>query len=199
MTSTETPFDPSRVTYVRCTVDLATGRTRIERRACRNLEDVLGGVGRSFQLLAERTITDAYCPENPLVVNIGLLTGTGVMTGLRTYFSGYSPIKHSDAGAAGGHVGRGQRQVRRQASSGPGLDELVFEDRSETGRCTRWSQQSPEGPLKCELRTQPGHLLGLDTHRKIMALRLAHPGAHCAVIGPGGEQWQVVSAWAPWP
>ena len=29
---------------------------------------VLGGFGRSFQLLAERRITTAYCDENPLIV-----------------------------------------------------------------------------------------------------------------------------------
>jgi aldehyde:ferredoxin oxidoreductase len=181
-------FDPAQVGFTRCTVDLAAGTTRLEHLRCRNLEEVLGGIGRSLQLLAERDITEAYCRENPLVVNTGLLTGSSVMTGLRTYFSGYSPIKHSDRGLPAAMWAAGSDKFGAKLKWA-GLDELVFEDRSERP-VYALVQQSPEGPV-VELRPA-GHLLGLDTHRKIMALRLAHPGAHCAVIGPGGEQWRSV-------
>jgi aldehyde:ferredoxin oxidoreductase len=90
--------DPGGVLYKRCTVNLGSGDMTMMDLPCRNLEDVLGGFGRSFQVLAERRITDAYCDENPLIVNTGLLTGSSAMTGLRTYFSGYSPIKGSRKG-----------------------------------------------------------------------------------------------------
>ena len=68
--------EPSGVICSRCTVDLASGSVRFDDVPCRNLEDVLGGFGRSFQILAERRISNAYSPENPLIVNTGLLTGT---------------------------------------------------------------------------------------------------------------------------
>src|SRR5512141_2327978 len=91
---------PSSVLYSRCTVDLRSGNNTYEDFPCRNLEDVLGGFGRSFQILAERNIRQAYCDDNPLIVNTGLLTGSSAMTGMRTYFSGYSPIKGSKKGLA---------------------------------------------------------------------------------------------------
>ena len=61
--------DPKAVFYTRCTIDLASGEVRMEDLPCRNLEDVLGGFGRSFQILAERSVSNAYTPENPLIVN----------------------------------------------------------------------------------------------------------------------------------
>ena len=84
--------DPTRVRYTRCTVDLADETVSFADVRCQNLEDVLGGFGRSFQQLATRHVTDAFSEENPLIVNTGILTGTSVMTGLRTYFSAYSPL-----------------------------------------------------------------------------------------------------------
>ena len=88
--------EPASVLNQRCTIDLASGAISFTEVPCRNLEDVLGGFGRSFQMLAERSVTAAYSPENPLIVNTGLLTGSDVMTGLRTYFSAYSPLKASN-------------------------------------------------------------------------------------------------------
>ena len=76
--------DPTRVLYTRCTVDLADETVSFSDVRCHNLEDVLGGFGRSFQQLATRNVTDAFSEENPLIVNTGILTGTNVMTGLRT-------------------------------------------------------------------------------------------------------------------
>ena len=96
--TTDPATNPAAVLYQRCTVDLKTGGLHYAEVPCRNLEDVLGGFGRSFQDLAERRIDNAYCDENPLIVNTGLLTGSSAMTGMRTYFSGYSPIKGSKAG-----------------------------------------------------------------------------------------------------
>ena len=122
--------DPASILYKRCTVDLSSGEQKTEGVPCRNLEDVLGGFGRSFQDLAKRKIENAYCDENPLIVNTGLLTGSSAMTGMRTYFSGYSPLKGSKAGlpSAMWSTGSGKFGAKFKWT---GLDELIFENRSD--------------------------------------------------------------------
>ena len=180
--------DPGGVLYKRCTVNLGSGDMTIRDVPCRNLEDVLGGFGRSFQVLAERRITDAYSDENPLIVNTGLLTGSSAMTGLRTYFSGYSPIKGSRKGlpAAMWSAGSGKFGAKFKWT---GLDELIFENRSPQPVYVVISQ-TDNGPV-VELKPAE-HLLGLSTHDKIMALQQAHADAHFAEIGPAGENWRNV-------
>ena len=121
---------PQTVFYHRCTIDLAREAINIDDVPCRNLEEVLGGFGRSFQYLATRDVSDAFASENPMVVNTGLLTGSNVMTGLRTYFSAYSPLKVSNRGlpaamwsAASGKFGSKLKWT--------GLDELILENKSD--------------------------------------------------------------------
>ncbi|MDT8420066.1 MAG: aldehyde ferredoxin oxidoreductase C-terminal domain-containing protein [Desulfuromonadales bacterium] len=178
--------EPSAILYKRCTVNLSSGEQKTEDIPCRNLEDVLGGFGRSFQDLAERDITTAYCDENPLIVNTGILTGSGVMTGLRTYFSGYSPIKGSKKGlpAAMWSTGSGKFGAKFKWT---GLDELVFENRSAQPvyAVIRETDSGPTVELK-----PADHLLGLSTHDKIMALQREYDNAHFAAIGPAGENWE---------
>jgi aldehyde:ferredoxin oxidoreductase len=177
---------PADVLYRRCTVDLASGSIAIEEVPCANLEDVLGGFGRSFQLLAKREITRAFSPENPLIVNTGLLTGTDVMTGLRTYFSAYSPLKASSKGlpAALWSAGSGKFGSKLKWA---GLDEVIFEGRSAKPVYLLVSE-GPDGP-RAELKPAD-ELLGLDTHEKIMHLHAQYAGAHFAAIGPAGEAWE---------
>lgn len=178
--------EPERVLYRRCTVNLRTGGSKLEDVPCRNLEEVLGGFGRSFQLLAERRITTAYSDENPLIVNIGLLTGTNAMTGMRTYFSGYSPLKGSKAGlpAAIWSAGSGNFGTWFKWT---GLDELIFEGRS-AEPVYALIREGADGPV---LELKPaGALLGLSTHDKIMALKAQYAGAHFAAIGQAGEHWE---------
>lgn len=181
--------EPSAILYRRCTVDLSSGSIRMEDVPCRNLEDVLGGFGRSFQLLAERRISQAYCDENPLIVNTGLLTGSTAMTGLRTYFSGYSPIKGSKKGlpAAMWSTGSGKFGAKFKWT---GLDELIFENRS-ADPVYALIREGEDGPV-VELKNA-AHLLGLSTHEKIMALQKLYPDAHFAAIGPAGENWESVT------
>lgn len=178
--------EPASVFYRRCTVDLQSGAMQMEDVPCRNLEDVLGGFGRSFQLLAGRRITDAYCAENPLIVNTGLLTGSSAMTGLRTYFSGYSPLKASNQGmpAAMWSTGSGKFGAKFKWT---GLDELIFENRS-AEPVYAVIRETADGPV-VELKPA-GHLLGLSTHDKIMALQKQYDNAHFAAIGQAGEHWQ---------
>src|SRR5512137_387504 len=156
--------DPAGVLYRRGTVDLRSGAVGMEEVPCRNLEDVLGGFGRSFQLLAERRITTAWCDENPLIVNTGLLTGTNAMTGLRAYFSGYSPLKGSKKGlpAAMWSAGSGNFGAKFKWT---GLDELIFEGRAPQP-VYALIREGADGPV-VELKPA-AHLLGKTTHDKIM-------------------------------
>jgi len=184
--------EPTSVLYRRCTVDLKSGDMKMEEVPCRNLEDVLGGFGRSFQLLAEREIRKAYVDDNPLIVNVGLLTGSHAMTGMRSYFSGYSPIKGSKKGlpAAMWSTGSGKFGAKFKWT---GLDELIFENRSDQP-VYAVIREGVDAPI---VTLEPAnHLLGLTTHEKIMLLQKEYDGAHFAVIGPAGENWQNVYAGA---
>ena len=183
-----TVSSPESVLYRRCTVNLGSGAIEFTEVPCANLEDVLGGFGRSFQYLAGLDIADAYTAENPLIVNTGLLTGSDIMTGLRTYFSGYSPNKVSNKGlpaamwsAASGKFGSKLKWC--------GVDELIFTGKSERPVYALISEGG-DGP-KLELRPA-GQLQGLNTHDKIMALQELHEDAHFAVIGPAGENFEQV-------
>ncbi len=186
--TTDPAAQAASVLYKRCTIDLQSGETSFEDLPCRNLEDVLGGFGRSFQDLAQRRVETAYCDENPLIVNTGLLTGSSAMTGMRTYFSGYSPIKGSKKGlpSAMWSTGSGKFGAKFKWT---GLDELIFENRSETPiyAVIRETEEGPQVELKPAEK-----LLGLSTHDKIMALQKEYADAHFAVIGQAGENWQNV-------
>ncbi|MDD2850666.1 MAG: aldehyde ferredoxin oxidoreductase C-terminal domain-containing protein [Desulfuromonadaceae bacterium] len=181
--------EPASVVYSRCTIDLKRGTMRLDDVPCRNLEDVLGGFGRSFQILAERQINHAYCEENPLIVNTGLLTGSSAMTGMRTYFSGYSPLKESKKGlpAAMWSTGSGNFGAKFKWT---GLDELIFENRSPQP-VYALIRETAEGPL-VELKPAD-HLAGLTTHDKMMVLQKEYGrNAHFATIGQAGENWENV-------
>ena len=179
---------PGDVLYRRCSINLLTGAVRIEEVPCANLEDVLGGFGRSFQFLARREVQEAYHPANPLVVNTGLLTGTDVMTGLRTYFSAYSPLKASNKGlpAAMWSAGSGKFGTKLRWC---GVDEIVFVGRAAAPTVAVF-REGPDGP-EAELKPAAA-LCGQDTHEKIMSLHGDYPDAHFAVIGPAGEQFESV-------
>ena len=181
--------DPEKILYRRATVNLKNGEIKVEDIPCRNMEDVLGGFGRSFQDLAERNVKAAFSENNPLIVNTGLLTGSSVITGMRTYFSGYSPIKVSN---------KGLPSAMWSASSGKfgakfkwtGLDELILENRAEQPVYVL-IQESENGP-RVEIKPAE-NLRGLTTHEKIMTLQKQYEDAHFAAIGPAGENWETVS------
>ena len=178
--------DPASVVYNRCTIDLASGTVSFAKIPCANLEDVLGGFGRSFQILARRKISEAYCPQNPLILNTGLLTGTNVMTGMRSYFSGYSPLKMSGKGLPGAIWSAGSGNFGNKLKW-TGIDEVIFENCSETPVYVVL-REGADGPT-VELKPA-GDLLGLTGHDKIMALAQSYPEAHFAAIGPAGENWR---------
>ncbi len=146
---------------------------------------MLGGFGRSFQILDRRDIADVFAPENPLIVNTGLLTDTSVMTGLRTYFSTYNPLQGQPGRpSAIWSAGSGKFDSKLKWT---GLDELTFEGQaSEPVYCAM--RGTDDGP---QIEPKPAKaLLELGTHEKIMHLQADHADAHFAVIDPAGEHWQ---------
>jgi aldehyde:ferredoxin oxidoreductase len=186
-TRQETRNNPQAVLYTRCTIDLSSREVRLDEVPCRNLEEVFGGFGRSFQILGERTVANAFTPENPLIVNTGILTGTSVMTGLRTYFSAYSPLKVSGKGLPGAMWSAGSDKFGCKLRW-TGIDELILEGRA-SGPVMIVLRRGSEGPT---VEFKPAdHLLGLTCHDKIMRLQKDYPqDAHFAVIGPSGENYQ---------
>jgi len=184
------PREIGDVAFHRDWIDLSDRSWRRERVACRDLLDLLGGFGRAFALLEGYDVADAYAPASPLVLNLGVLSGSSVMTGLRTYFHAYSPLKrsHDDAPVPMWSAGSGKLGTKLRFL---GVDEIVF-----TGRCDRPSYLHlgvAEGTGVLEVRFRDAdHLVGGTTHEKIMALHAAHPEAHMAVVGPAGEHYAAV-------
>lgn len=186
--TTDPVKEPFKILYRRCVFNLETGQQTFDDVPCNNLEDVLGGFGRSFQQLAKRPVEHAYCDENPLIINTGLLTGSTAMTGLRTYFSGFSPLKQSLKGlpAAIWSTGSGKFGAKFKWT---GLDELILENRS-AKPVYLVIRATDDGP---QIEVKPAqHLCGLTTHEKMMTLRQEYDDAHFATIGPAGENWQQV-------
>jgi aldehyde:ferredoxin oxidoreductase len=178
--------DPAAVLYSRCTIDLSSREVLIQEVPCRNLEEVLGGFGRSFQILGERTIRAAYTPENPLIVNTGILTGSSVMTGLRTYFSAYSPLKKSNKGLPGAMWSAGSCKFGAKLKW-TGVDEVILEGRA-SEPVMIVIRRGGDGPI---VEFKPAkHLLGLECYAKIALLKGEYPDAHFAVIGPAGENYE---------
>ena len=136
--------DRASVVYAHCTVDLTAGAIAFTDIPCRNLEVVLGGFSQSFQILATRDITDALSPANPLVVDTSALTSTNVMTGLRTHFSAYSPLKMSNKGlpAAIWSAGIGKFGSKLKRVS---VDEIIFEGKAVQATLLV-IRESPTGP-----------------------------------------------------
>ncbi|MBU1493984.1 MAG: aldehyde:ferredoxin oxidoreductase [Actinobacteria bacterium] len=180
---------PTGFSVSRYFVDLAASEVRWERAGCEDCEDALGGIARATKLLGPVRVDDPYAPDSPIVMNLGLLSGTRVMTGLRTFFHGYSPLKTSLSGKPGlmwsagsGHFGTKLR--------GLGIDEVVFTGRATRPTLLRLSPAAdPEGaggPARFEF-LPAADLAGRTVNDRIQDLHRRYPAAHFAVIGPAGE------------
>jgi aldehyde:ferredoxin oxidoreductase len=178
---------PSDYQLRRLHVDLSNGAIRQEEVFCQDLDDFLGGVSRAFRLLAQYDVQEAFAPSSPLIMNLGCFSGTEIMTGLRIFFSAYSPLKVANNGRplAMWSCASDKFGVKLLAT---GVDEVIF-----TGRSPRpvylLLQREDEGPLKWSLH-DASELLGSTTHQKIMRLAERHADSHVAAIGPAGEHWQ---------
>ena len=173
------------VCYTECSVNLGAGAITIAEKPCQDMEDVLGGFGRAARILAGRRVTRAYSEANPLIVSTGLLTGTAIMTGLRTYFSSYSPLKVSNQGLPGVIWSAGSGKFGSKLRWA-GLDQIIFEGRSPRPVLLHVCQ-GEDGP---KARLLPAEdYLGLGCHAKIMALKARFADTHFAVIGEAGENY----------
>lgn len=180
------PKEVKDFTFRRFHVDLSKGDVETEEVRCADLEDLLGGIARAFKLLEGRPVEDPYTPEATLVMNLGILSGTEFMTGLRTFFHGYSPLKRSKAGAPAAMwtAGSGKFGTKLRAL---GVDEVLF-----TGRAER--------PTVLHITPGPSFefLDGSDLSGKLLNARIQTlherwPEAHFAAIGPAGEAYESVA------
>jgi aldehyde:ferredoxin oxidoreductase len=176
--------------FSRFHVDLTDQTVRHEVVRCEDLEDALGGIARATKLLADVQVDDPYDPVAPLVMNLGLLSGTRVMTGLRTFFHGYSPLKQSVTGQPGlmwsagsGHFGTKLR--------GLGIDEVIFTGRADRPTLLHLSPGDEGGPARFQF-LDAGDLTGRTVNDRIQDLHGRYSDAHFAVIGPAGENYESV-------
>jgi len=169
--------------------DLTYLKTSHERVRCEDIDDVLGGISRGFKLLEQHPVNDAYDPDAALIMNLGLLSGTQFMTGLRTYFHAYSPLKRSKSGlpSAMWTAGSGKFGTKLRFL---GVEEVVF-----TGRCPGPAllhiTREGKGPATLEFQ-DASDLVGKRVNDKIQTLYGRYPNAHFAVIGPAGEHYKTV-------
>jgi aldehyde:ferredoxin oxidoreductase len=161
--------------FVRHWIDLASGDVRREEHRPEDVEDALGGIGRATKLLLGRRVTDPFSPDAPLILNLGALSGSGFMTGLRTFFHGFSPLKVSNVGLPGAmwSAGSGDFGPRLRGS---GIEEVIL-----TGRAAK-----PSILRLPSFRVEPIDLRG-TVNERMQALHRRFPGAHFAAIGPAGE------------
>jgi aldehyde:ferredoxin oxidoreductase len=180
----------SELSFNRYWIDLEARSVRSETVACQDVEDLLGGIGRGFKLLEAHPTEDPYGPNAALVMNLGALSGTSLMTGLRTFFHAYSPLKRSSSGlpSAMWSTGSGKFGTKLRFL---GIDEVVF-----TGRCPgpttlHITRSQTGGEAEFSFRDATA-LVGQTTNAKIQALHREYPDAHFAVIGPAGENYAAV-------
>ncbi len=180
----------SELSFNRYWIDLEARSVRSETVACEDVEDLLGGIGRGFKILENHRTDDPYSPNAALVMNLGALSGTSLMTGLRTFFNAYSPLKRSSSGlpSAMWSAGSGKFGTKLRFL---GIDEVIF-----TGRCAgpttlhiTHSQTGGEAEFSFKDATA---LAGQTTNAKIQALYCEYPDAHFAVVGPAGENYEAV-------
>ncbi|MCB9831731.1 MAG: FHA domain-containing protein [Planctomycetes bacterium] len=182
--------EPHDFSIHRYEIDLGTYAVKAREIRCADHEDVLGGIARGFKILQDYEVEDAYHPKAPLVMNLGLLSGTQFMTGLRTFFHGYSPLKasHDDRPSAMWTAGSGKFGTKIRYL---GIDEIVF-----TGRAVKpvyLHISKPEGSDRPKFSFKPADgLVGQTVNHKIQHLHAKYPEAHFAVIGPAGENYEQV-------
>ena len=172
--------------FRRLSVDLGQEQIQEEIVPCRDLDDFLGGMGRAFRLLADYDVDDAFSPAAPLVMNLGIFSGTDLMTELRVFFSAYSPLKVANNGRplVMWSTASGKFATKVLAAD---IDEVVFIGRA--ARPVFLLMQKTDDAMSLSLE-DAGPLLGLETHDKVLNLTDRYPDSHVAVLGPAGEQWQ---------
>ena len=172
--------------FRRVDLNLTTGDIRQTSPTCDDMEDFLGGIGRSFKILADYNVNDAFDRAAPLIMNLGIFSGTDMMTGLRIFFSAYSPLKVANNGRplAMWSTASGKFATKLLAA---GVDEIIFHGRAESPVYLLIRNGADEPVLSLE---DASDLMGKTTHEKILTLTDRHEDAHAAVLGPAGEHWE---------
>ena len=185
-----TPKSFADFEYQRYHLDLSSGGTRSESVRCEDYEDVFGGIARGFKFLRGKAVDDAYDPQAALIMNLGLLSGTDFMTGLRTYFLAYSPLKQSRTGkpSAMWSAGSGKFGTKLRYLD---VDEVVMTGRSAGPVLLHIHRHEEDGPPVFDL-LDASELVGLLINEKIQSLHKRFANAHFAVIGPAGENFRQV-------
>jgi len=181
-------YEPADYKYRSVAINLTARTIAVEEKSCADLEDFLGGAARIFKVLSHYNVSDPYNPAAPLVMELGCFSGTNLMTGLRTFFGGYSPLKGTRAGAPSAMYSAGSGKFGSKVAFA-GLDEIVFTGRSEKPTTLVIKSEAVSGPPTLEL-VDNTNLLGMDSHEKIMSLVGQYEDAHFAVIGPSGENYE---------
>lgn len=179
---------PTDYKYRSATVDLSSCQITVEEKSCADLEDFLGGVARVFKVLSHYDVSDPYDPSAPLVMELGCFSGTNVMTGLRTFFGGYSPLKSTRAGAPSAMYSAGSGKFGSKVAFA-GMDEIIFLGRSNKPQTLVIKSETVGGPPTLEL-VDASSLVGKDSHEKTMQLAGEYDDAHFAVIAPSGEKYE---------
>lgn len=172
--------------FCRVTIDLSSANIRQDAVACQDMEDFFGGIGRSFKVLDSYDVTDPFAASSPLIMNLGVFTGTDMMTGLRTFFSGYSPLKRANNGRplAMWSTASGDFGTRMLYA---GVDEVLFLGCSPQPVYLLVRKDGDTVRMSLE---DASDLVDKTTHDKIVLLAARHDDAHVAALGPAGEHWQ---------
>ncbi len=181
---------PADFSVRRYRVDLTSRKVSRETVACEDFEDVFGGIARGFKLLESCPVADAYDPSATLIMNLGLLSGTDFMTGLRTYFLAYSPLKRSLSGLPSPMWSAGSGKFGTKVR-GLNIDEIIFTGRCDTPSLLHIRRDSEDGPPVFDF-VDASDLIGRHVNDRIQDLHGRYPDAFFAVIGPAGENYQHV-------
>lgn len=170
-------------------IDLNTQAVTPNTVQCEDLEDAFGGIARGFKLLENVPTDNAYDPAATLILNLGILSGSDFMTGLRTYFQAYSPLKASLDGrpSAMWSAGSGKFGTKLRFLD---VDEVQFTGRLEKPMLLR-IHKGEDGTPQFSFE-DASDLLGMLINDKIATLYKRYPNAHFAVIGPSGENYENV-------
>ncbi|MGV8086671.1 MAG: aldehyde ferredoxin oxidoreductase C-terminal domain-containing protein [Candidatus Woesearchaeota archaeon] len=153
-----------------------------------SLEEKLGGFGKAIHdinshLKMHPDLKDAYDPRNMVSIDIGFLTGSKVMTGLRTIISGLSPLKTDSNITTNGIYYSASSGDLGKILRGTGFDSIQL-----VGKLDKPSYLViKEGTFEIKDATE---LIGKSTDAKIrtLASNPEYEKAAFAVIGPSGEK-----------
>ncbi|OGF27745.1 hypothetical protein A2331_06585 [Candidatus Falkowbacteria bacterium RIFOXYB2_FULL_34_18] len=150
----------------------------------------LGGIGQSVPFMREylkehpKIGKNALSPDNPLCLDIGLLSGRNIVGGARTIFTSISPLKTSKNGTNGIYFSA-VSGLLSPAMRSQDIDSIVITGKSDEPIYLLIKRIG--GSISVAFNHAEG-LQGLMTHEKSKKLTEIHANSACAVIGPGGEK-----------